>query len=185
MGGRLRIHLPQGTMALGRDHDRATALATVPVALVIALTLGPWPGVGAGLGCLIGGYWLSPDLDTHCRALKRWGPLRLIWAPYRWLIPHRSLWSHGPLLGTTTRLLLLGGWLALATAALPTVSPIDLWSTLEAWGRSNPTLQDRRSARDRSQLLAASDPRWRSAAGRMASTTASAVRGWARSPRHA
>ena len=140
MGGRLRIHLPLGTMALGRDHDRATALATVPVALVIALTLGPWPGVGAGLGCLIGGYWLSPDLDTHCRALKRWGPLRLIWAPYRWLIPHRSLWSHGPLLGTTTRLLLLGGWLALATAALPTVSPIDLWSTLEAWGRSNPTL---------------------------------------------
>ena len=127
-------------MALGREHDRATALATVPVALVIALTLGPWPGVGAGLGCLIGGYWLSPDLDTHCRALKRWGPLRLIWAPYRWLIPHRSLWSHGPLLGTTTRLLLLGGWLALATAALPTVSPIDLWSTLEAWGRSNPTL---------------------------------------------
>ena len=127
-------------MALGRDHDRATALATVPVALVITLTLGPWPGVGAGLGCLIGGYWLSPDLDTHCQALKRWGPLRLIWAPYRWLIPHRSLWSHGPLLGTTTRLLLLGGWLALATAALPTVSPIDLWSTLEAWGRSNPTL---------------------------------------------
>ena len=125
-------------MALGRDHDRATALATVPVALVIALTLGPWPGVGAGLGCLIGGYWLSPDLDTHCQALKRWGPLRLIWAPYRWLIPHRSLWSHGPLLGTTTRLLPARRMAGSRHCRAADGVPIDLWSTLEAWGAATP-----------------------------------------------
>lgn len=44
-----------------------------------------WPVLEAGgmalaTGCfLFGGLWLSPDLDTRSRALKRWGPLGLLW----------------------------------------------------------------------------------------------------------
>ena len=125
------------SMAAGRDHDRATVLAAFPFAVLIGLTLGPKVAVSAALAFWFGGLWLSPDLDTHCRALQRWGPLQLIWWPYRRLIPHRSIWSHGPLLGTFTRLLLLSGWIALALVLIPGMSLIDALTTIEPWCRSN------------------------------------------------
>ena len=49
--------------------------------------------------------------------------LGFLWWPYRRLIPHRSLWSHGPLLGTTLRLAWLLTWCLIATMAVPALSP--------------------------------------------------------------
>ena len=72
----------------------------------------------AGLAFLVGGLWLSPDLDTRSNPSRRWGPLRILWWPYRRLLRHRSLISHSPLIGTTGRLAYLGcvvglvSWLA-------------------------------------------------------------------------
>ena len=63
--------------------------------------------MGGGLAFLVGGLWLSPDLDTRSNPTRRWGPLRLLWWPYRRLLRHRSLLSHSPLLGTAGRLLYL------------------------------------------------------------------------------
>jgi len=34
---------------------------------------------------------------------------RLYWLPYARLVPHRSLWSHAPVIGTAIRLFYLGG----------------------------------------------------------------------------
>ena len=105
-------------MAIGRDHDRATLLACMP----FGLALTPWLGLEAGLigagAFAFGGLWLSPDLDTQSKPLHRWGALRWIWWPYRRLVPHRSLFSHGPLIGMALRLLWLLscsllGWLLL------------------------------------------------------------------------
>ena len=59
-------------------------------------------------GFVIGGLWLSPDLDTKSLALKRWGILKIIWLPYRKIIPHRSIFSHGPLIGTAIRISYIG-----------------------------------------------------------------------------
>jgi hypothetical protein len=53
----------------------------------------------AGLAFLVGGLWLSPDLDTHSNATRRWGPLRGLWFPYRQLIRHRSLLFPQPVSG--------------------------------------------------------------------------------------
>ena len=100
-------------MAAGRDHDRATLLWSAPLVLVVGLLLGPTTGLMAGAAFVVGGLWLSPDLDTRSNALRRWGPLAFLWWPYRRLIPHRSFWSHGPLIGTATRLAVLLGWLTL------------------------------------------------------------------------
>ena len=80
-------------------------------------------GLITGGAFLIGGLWLSPDLDTRCRALRRWGPLQLLWWPYRRLLRHRSLFSHGPLIGTALRLSYLLAWLALLLLLL---SPLGL-----------------------------------------------------------
>ena len=105
-------------MASGRSHDRATTVLALPFGLLWGPGLG-LPGVAvAGLAFLLGGLWLSPDLDTRSRATGRWGPLHLIWWPYRRLLSHRSLLSHSPLLGTAGRLAYLASFLALAAAAL-------------------------------------------------------------------
>ena len=97
-------------MASGRAHDRATLIVSAPLGLCMATLWGIDAGLVAAAACSFGGLWLSPDLDTHSNALRRWGALRGLWWPYRRLIPHRSLWSHGPLIGTGLRLLLLLGW---------------------------------------------------------------------------
>lgn len=104
-------------MASGRDHDRATWLLALPFGALW------WPALGlAGVACgaaafLVGGLWLSPDLDTRSNPSRRWGPLRWLWWPYRRLLVHRSLFSHGPLIGSAGRLLYLAA-LALGLSVL-------------------------------------------------------------------
>jgi uncharacterized metal-binding protein len=113
-------------MASGQQHDRATWILALPFGLL----WGPWLGLAgitaAGLAFLAGGLWLSPDLDTRSNPSRRWGPLRLLWWPYRRLLRHRSLLSHSPVLGSTVRLLYL--------AALIT----GVTSLLHPWGAPSP-----------------------------------------------
>ena len=100
-------------MASGKQHDNATCFWCLPFCLFLSLIAGLANGLIGGLAFAIGGLWLSPDLDTRSKALKRWGPFKGLWWPYRKLIPHRSLFSHGPLIGTGLRLVYLMSWTAL------------------------------------------------------------------------
>jgi uncharacterized metal-binding protein len=100
-------------MASGRSHDRATGLLAVPFGLLWWPALGPLGSAVAGSAFLLGGLWLSPDLDLPSRASRRWGPLRALWWPYRRLLRHRSLLSHSPVLGSALRLAWLLAWLML------------------------------------------------------------------------
>ena len=61
---------------------------------------------------LSGGYFFSgmmfgPDLDIHSLQYKRWGMIRGIWLPYRRFLKHRSIFSHGFIIGTCVRLVYL------------------------------------------------------------------------------
>ncbi len=94
-------------MASGQEHDKAIKIWFLPFGLLTSLFIGLHNGLIACIFFLIGGFWLSPDLDTRSNALKRWGYLKIIWRPYRKAIPHRSLFSHGPLIGTVLRLFYL------------------------------------------------------------------------------
>jgi uncharacterized metal-binding protein len=83
-----------------------------------------WPQLGlagvavAAAAFLVGGLWLSPDLDTRSNATRRWGVLGWLWWPYRRWLPHRSPLSHSPLVGSAGRLLYLALLLGLAAALL-------------------------------------------------------------------
>ena len=113
-------------MASGSNHDCATWWLGLAFGLLCWPVLG-WIGSCTGaLAFLIGGLLLSPDLDTISRPTRRWGPLQLLWWPYRSLFKHRSLFSHSPVLGTGGRLAYLAG-LALALAWL-----------LAPWGAPTP-----------------------------------------------
>jgi len=105
-------------MAPGRRHDRATGLLALPFGLLWAPWLGPAGVAVAAAAFLVGGLWLSPDLDTRSNASRRWGPLQVLWWPYRRGLPHRSLLSHSPLLGSAGRLFYLALLLALGSLLL-------------------------------------------------------------------
>lgn len=138
-------------MASGRTHARW--------ATVTALGLTAWgmsaamQGEGAaGLAVAAGGWlgWLiDPDLDheqmrTHTewriyRTLGKW-PGRLwqaLWAPYGVLIPHRSPWSHMPVLGTLIRAAYLYAFICLiyilAAAPPPSLPGRSVAMLLGAW----------------------------------------------------
>jgi uncharacterized metal-binding protein len=105
-------------VASGRQHDRATWTLGLPFALLWWPWLGPSGAISAGLGFLIGGLLLSPDLDTRSNATRRWGVLKLLWWPYRRALSHRSLFSHSPLLGSSLRLAYLAGIVLLVSTCL-------------------------------------------------------------------
>lgn len=95
-------------MPMGRIHDRIT-LWGLPLVVTITLLITRDSTIVLILSAsyLVGGLILGPDLDIHSRPYKRWGWLRWIWLPYQRTIPHRSVLSHGPLIGTTLRILYL------------------------------------------------------------------------------
>jgi len=99
-------------MPSGRTHDRIT-LWTLPVlaGMTLAIARNSTITLIICAGFLFGGLMFGPDLDVLSVHYKRWGWLRWIWIPYRGSIKHRSVWSHGPIIGTTVRVLYLSVWL--------------------------------------------------------------------------
>ena len=119
-------------MAAGRDHDRATLAWCLPVGFLAGCWLGWFNGALTAFGFMVGGLWLSPDLDVRSTALRRWGVLRGIWWPYRRLLPHRSLLSHGPVIGMALRLAWLSALLLLIWTLSSLLAPF-LPTPSQAW----------------------------------------------------
>ena len=95
-------------MPSGTTHDRIT-LWTLPWIAGISYGItrnGDLTLLVSG-GFLFSGLMFGPDLDIRSVQLKRWGLLRGIWTPYRRLLHHRSLFSHGLIIGTCIRVLYL------------------------------------------------------------------------------
>jgi len=131
-------------LASGRNHDRATWALALPFGAL----WWPWLGLSgvavAMASFLVGGLLLSPDLDTRSNATRRWGPLRVLWWPYRHGLTHRSLISHTPLIGSAGRLVYLAALtlaLCLLGQPLGTPSPAQLSRGLvQLWHQQQPLL---------------------------------------------
>lgn len=96
-------------MPSGSTHDRIT-LWSAPIITVCAYLLFRNGGLTllVLVGFLFSGLMFGPDLDIYSVQFKRWGLVRWIWVPYQKTMKHRSLFSHGFLLGTCGRLLYIG-----------------------------------------------------------------------------
>ena len=99
-------------MASGKTHDACSRLIAVAGALGAGIAT---ESIAVGTGALVGGLAgliLSPDLDLvnrqggGCIALGFWRSVGLhrYWLVYG-LLPHHSMWSHWPVLGTLLRLI--------------------------------------------------------------------------------
>ena len=110
-------NMPSGTI-----HDRIT-LWTLP--WISSITYGVTHNGDLTLlvsgGFLFSGLMFGPDLDIRSIQFKRWGWLKVIWTPYQRMLRHRSLFSHGPILGTCIRvlyLLFVIAWVAIFVVGL-------------------------------------------------------------------
>ncbi len=102
-------------MPAGHTHDRII-LWTLPAVtgLVFLLTGGNSElALLVATGYFFSGLMLSPDLDLRSRPFHRWGWFKWIWVPYQKAMGHRSIFSHGPIIGTTLRVVYLACWLSL------------------------------------------------------------------------
>jgi uncharacterized metal-binding protein len=75
------------------------------------LHLSPVQLLVIGLGFYIGTEFVTPDLDINSSAYKRWGRLRILILPYKWLFKHRQS-SHNIFYGAVVRILYIGAIIA-------------------------------------------------------------------------
>ncbi len=102
-------------MPSGQTHDRITLWALPVIAgctYLLTQRSGDRTLIVAG-AFLFSGLMFGPDLDIYSIQYKRWGYLRWLWIPYQKSLKHRSVLSHGIIIGTTVRLLYLGAWLSI------------------------------------------------------------------------
>lgn len=128
-------------MPSGKNHDRITLwLLPVILAGTFMITLDIPLTVLVSINFLLGGFMLGPDLDIQSVQYRRWGPIRWMWYPYQTMVKHRSVWSHGPLIGTAVRVVYLALWIALfATVSILAMN--HFWQAQLSWPQIEPVLK--------------------------------------------
>lgn len=102
-------------MASGKTHDKITLICSPIVASIFLLLNISFVSKNGAIfltligvaSYIFGGYMFSGDLDIKSNEFKRWGKLRFIWVPYQRFFKHRSIFSHGFILGPLIRMLYL------------------------------------------------------------------------------
>ncbi|MGC1307381.1 MAG: metal-binding protein [Phormidesmis sp.] len=127
-------------MPSGRTHDKITLWCLPAVVGLTAWAMrSPTIVLTVSVAYLVGGFMLGPDLDIVSIQYKRWGPLRWIWLPYQTALPHRSRFSHGPIIGTALRVVYLAIWTALFTMVAVTILNA-VWDAQLTWQSLGRTL---------------------------------------------
>lgn len=103
-------------MPSGKTHEKVNNRFLFWLFFFFFIGLGyTWQGMDGLLisflfctGYAFGTYYFGPDLDLKSRSYYRWKFLRFIWIPYQKWFHHRSIWTHGILLGDFIRFVYLG-----------------------------------------------------------------------------
>ncbi|WP_175354250.1 metal-binding protein [Bacillus sp. FJAT-27986] len=80
-------------------------------------------GISVIIGYLFGTYWMNPDLDIKSNPYRRWGFLRFMWIPYQ-KFKHRSIWTHGYVIGDIIRYLYVMAWIMLGAGAMSILTDV-------------------------------------------------------------
>lgn len=95
-------------MPNGKTHDRITFI-TAPIVMVSSLII-----LGGVVDTIIitstfffASMMFNGDLDTNSRPYNRWWLFKVVWVPYQMLFTHRSIFTHGIVIGTIVRLIYL------------------------------------------------------------------------------
>ncbi|WP_020063344.1 metal-binding protein [Bacillus sp. 123MFChir2] len=94
-------------MPSGKTHTKIN-LVSLPIVLFMLASYGLTNFdflLTFAIGFIVGTYFLTPDLDIHSAAYRKWGLLRIFWYPYQTMMPHRSPLTHTIIIGDLIRLL--------------------------------------------------------------------------------
>lgn len=94
-------------MPNGKTHDIITAVSTPLVYLGFNNIFHQDQKINLiiTIAFLFASLMFNGDLDIDSRPYRRWSILKFIWLPYRNIFEHRSIWTHGIIIGTIIRLL--------------------------------------------------------------------------------
>lgn len=96
-------------MPNGRTHD----IITFTVAPLVG-GVSYWITKDVKISGIILGFYMfaslmfNGDLDTNSRPYNRWWLLKMIWIPYQLMFEHRSIFTHGLIIGTIVRIVYMG-----------------------------------------------------------------------------
>ena len=122
-------------MASGKAHDKVTVIMSPFVAaMVFLINFSATKELVSSiiftlLGVVVyifGGYMFSGDIDIKSRETNRWGNLKFIWSLYQKSFSHRSIFTHGFILGPVIRLLYIYGIYLIVCAWLYSLDIISL-----------------------------------------------------------
>jgi uncharacterized metal-binding protein len=96
-------------MPNGKTHDKITFI----IAPIIAVMSYYFTTNIKSTTILISAYFFASlmfngDLDTNSRPYNRWFIFKMIWIPYQLMFEHRSIFSHGIVIGTVIRVIYVG-----------------------------------------------------------------------------
>jgi len=92
-------------MPNGRTHDIITFTITPVIAGISYYLTQDMKITGIILGFyLFASLMFNGDLDTNSRPYNRWWMLKMIWIPYQLMFQHRSIFTHGLIIGTVVRI---------------------------------------------------------------------------------
>ena len=96
-------------MPSGKTHDKISIIG-IPVILSvpILINLDYFLIIILLISYVFASFMFNGDLDIVSKPYNRWGFLKFIWIPYQTIFTHRSVFTHGIILGTVVRLLYLG-----------------------------------------------------------------------------
>ena len=122
-------------MASGKTHDKVTVIMSPFVAaMVFLINFSATKELVSSiiftlLGVVVyifGGYMFSGDIDIKSRETNRWGNFKFIWSLYQKSFSHRSIFTHGFILGPVIRLLYIYGIYLMVCAWLYSLDIISL-----------------------------------------------------------
>lgn len=95
-------------MPSGKTHDIISAFAA-PVVIVSSYLIlnDPISTLLISTSFIFSSFMFNGDLDMKSRPYYRWSLFRFIWIPYIHLFKHRSIFTHGLIIGTIIRLIYL------------------------------------------------------------------------------
>lgn len=93
-------------MPNGKTHDTITFIvAPVVAGLSYLITKDIKSTIILMSTYLFASLMFNGDLDTNSRPYNRWWLLKMIWIPYQLMFEHRSVFTHGLIIGTIIRIL--------------------------------------------------------------------------------
>jgi uncharacterized metal-binding protein len=118
-------------MPCGKTHDKIS-IVTAPIVGISAYLITSDIRITAVLmsAYVFASLMFNGDLDTNSRPYNRWWLLKMIWIPYQLMFSHRSIWTHGLILGTLIRLIYVLSIPVLIMVIRGTEIPVINWNIM-------------------------------------------------------